>query len=303
MPPLIGVGADAALSQPVSAGAAQRSALNLVHGIAAISPLGVAPGAPTGGPATLVDPFDGTGIGPTNPGNVSEYPGASVPLGMVQFSPDTSPDREVTTGSGYDYADTDISGFSLTHLSGPGCAIYGDIPILPVVGAGARPDPDTAIQPFSHADERASAGNYAVSLGRRKPGQRIGVRLTATTRTALGAFTFPAPPGGGTAATDDLLFKVSDSANGSTASQVHVVGPDELSRLGHQWGLLRHPGQLHPVLRRPVLPELSPPVAHGRTTWWAPRRPVPAQRARGLRGLGEVPVNRVAPAARRSWSR
>jgi predicted alpha-1,2-mannosidase len=225
---LIGVGADAALSQPVSAGAAQRSALNLVRGITAISPLGLAPGAATGGPASLVDPFDGTGIGPTNPGNVSEYPGASVPLGMVQFSPDTSPDRGVTTGSGYDYGDTDISGFSLTHLSGDGCAIYGDIPILPVVGA-VPASPDTAIQPFSHADERASAGNYAVSLGGGGPTHQIGVRLTATTRTALGAFMFPAPPGGGTADADDLLFKVGDSANGSTASQVHVVGSDELS--------------------------------------------------------------------------
>ena len=122
---------------------------------------------------SLVDPFDGTGIGLTNPGNVSEYPGASAPLGMVQFSPDTSPDRGVTTGSGYDYGDTDISGFSLTHLSGDGCAIYGDIPILPVVGS-VPASPDTAIQPFSHADERASAGNYTVSLGGGGPTSRSG---------------------------------------------------------------------------------------------------------------------------------
>jgi hypothetical protein len=93
---LVGVGADAALSQPVSAGAARRPALSLVRGITAISPLGLAPGAASGGPASLVDPIDGTGVGSTNPGNVSEYPGASVPLGMVQFSPDTSPDRGVT---------------------------------------------------------------------------------------------------------------------------------------------------------------------------------------------------------------
>jgi hypothetical protein len=63
--------------------------------------------------------------------------------------------------------------------------------------------------------------------------RRIGVQLTATTRTALGAFVSPAPPvrereqhrghrG------DDLLFKVGDSANGSTASQVHLIGSDEL---------------------------------------------------------------------------
>jgi predicted alpha-1,2-mannosidase len=150
---------------------------------------------------------------------------------MVQFSPDTSPDRQVTTGSGYDYADADISGFSLTHLSGPGCAIYGDVPILPLTGA-APADPDAAVQPFSHANEQASAGNYAVKVGGSGTGQAIGVQLTATTRSALGAFTFPAlaaPADGVTAqGGDDLLFKVSDSANGSTSSRVQVVGNREL---------------------------------------------------------------------------
>ncbi len=128
------------------------------------SPIDLPLGSPTGGPAALVDPEAGTGIGAAAPGNVSEYPGASVPLGMVQFSPDTSPDRGVTTGSGYDYADSEISGFSLTHLSGPGCAIYGDIPILPLTGA-VPADPDTVVQPFSHTTERSSAGNYSVELG------------------------------------------------------------------------------------------------------------------------------------------
>lgn len=178
----------------------------------------------------MVDTEAGTGVGPVAPGNVSEFPGASVPFGMVQFSPDTSPDRAVTTGSGYDYADSQISGFSLTHLSGSGCALYGDVPILPVSGP-LPSDPDGTTQPFSHADESSSAGNYTVGLG---PGgaEGIEVRLTATTRTALGEFTFPAFPAGsgsGPDARDDLLFKASDSANGSSASQVHVDGSDELT--------------------------------------------------------------------------
>jgi len=176
------------------------------------------PGPTSGGPASLVDTLDGTGIGPVAPGNVSEYPGASVPLGMVQFSPDTSPDRQVATGSGYDAADTAISGFSLTHLSGSGCAMYGDVPILPVTG-GVPADPDAATQPFTHAGEVGTAGNYAVTVG--GPGRGVGVRLTATTRTALGSFAFPPGSTG-----DDLLFKVSDSANGSSASAVRVVGTD-----------------------------------------------------------------------------
>lgn len=230
---LTGIGAGTVTSPMTPSGAAQRPAMSVARGITAISPLGLRPGAATGGPADLVDPMDGTGVGPANPGNVSEYPGASVPLGMVQFSPDTSPDRQVTTGSGYDHADNHISGFSLTHLSGDGCAIYGDIPILPVVGAVPR-SPDNAVQPFSHADERASAGNYAVSLGQGDRNRRIGVQLTATTRTALGTFAFPSDPSyrnsnGAVGGSDDLLFKVGDSANGSTASQVRLIGTDELS--------------------------------------------------------------------------
>ncbi len=219
-------GAGAATTDSIHAGAAPTAA----SGDPAGSPIDLPLGATSGGPAALVDPEAGTGIGAAAPGNVSEYPGASVPLGMVQFSPDTSPDRQVTTGSGYDYADANVSGFSLTHLSGPGCAIYGDIPILPVRGP-VPADPDTAVQPFSHADEHSSAGNYAVKLDPASGGQDIGVQLTATTRSALAAFTFPAPPpaaGTNTAGGDELLFKVSDSANGSSASRVQVVGRDEL---------------------------------------------------------------------------
>jgi predicted alpha-1,2-mannosidase len=221
----VGVGTTIVLP---GAGPSAAAAVAAAPGDPAGSPIAVPPGSTSGGPASLVDPEAGTGIGSAAPGNVSEYPGASVPLGMVQFSPDTSPDRQVTTGSGYDYADSHISGFSLTHLSGPGCAIYGDIPILPVSGA-VPVDPDAAVQPFSHVDEQATAGNYAVRLSPGADGQGIGVRLTATTRTAMGAFTYPPSAGSGAqAGSDDVLFKVSDSANGSSASQVRVVGSHEL---------------------------------------------------------------------------
>jgi predicted alpha-1,2-mannosidase len=207
---LTGIGVGVALPAANPARAAPLTSL-----------LGVPLGPTSGGPAALVNPIDGTGVGSENPGNVSEFPGATVPLGMVQFSPDTSPDRQLTTGSGYDYADHEISGFSLTHLSGDGCAIYGDIPILPVTGA-LPADPESALQPFSHGDERATAGNDSVRLGAGPPAQRIGVNLTATARSALGAFAFPAGSG------DALLFKVSDSADGSSASTVRVVGNDAL---------------------------------------------------------------------------
>ena len=107
-----------------------------------------------GDPAGLVNPFAGTGSTPVakgNPGNVGEFPGADLPFGMIQWSPDTTPNR--VDGSGYSYADSHISGFSLTHMSGTGCASYGDVPVLPTVGPiGAHPARTSAS--FSHADER-----------------------------------------------------------------------------------------------------------------------------------------------------
>ena len=138
-----------------------------------------------------------------------------MPFGMLQWSPDTTPDR--TSGGGYSYGDSAISGFSLTHLSGPGCAVYGDIPILPTVGAiGTNPSATRA--PFSHTTEVASPGNYAVTVGKAP----VRVALAVTTRTGLGQFGFP---GTGTA---NVLFKVADSAAGSTRSAVTVVGDDEV---------------------------------------------------------------------------
>src|SRR5579862_5045515 len=95
-------------------------------------------------PATLVDPFigsSGTKIG----GPIDTFPGADVPFGMVQWSPDTPSQN---AGGGYEYADKSITGLSLTHLSGPGCSVFGDFGILPTVGKIA--DPASANQPFAH---------------------------------------------------------------------------------------------------------------------------------------------------------
>ncbi len=167
-------------------------------------------------PASLVDPFAGTGTGAVNPGSIGEFPGADVPFGMMQWSPDTAPDR--ISGSGYSWDDHRISGFSLTHMSGTGCASYGDVPILPTTGAvGSHPNDTT--EPFSHASERAAPGRYSVALG----SPAVTAQLTVTTRTGLSRFTYP------THAPANVLFKVSDSAAGASASAVRVVGNDEVS--------------------------------------------------------------------------
>ncbi|MGV9347136.1 GH92 family glycosyl hydrolase [Streptomyces spiralis] len=131
--------------------------------------------APDGHLTDLVNPF----IGTQNEGNT--YPGAAVPFGMVQFSPDTG------HNTGYDYAQNHIRGFSLVHLSGVGCGLGGDLPVLPTTGDVTETDYAKYQAEFSHDDEQASPGYYRVGL-------RTGIEaeLTATARTGVQRYTFPA---------------------------------------------------------------------------------------------------------------
>jgi predicted alpha-1,2-mannosidase len=156
-------------------------------------------------PASLVNPF----IGTTNLGD--DFPGADVPFGMVQWSPDTP---SAPSGGGYEYNDSSITGFSLTHIAGPGCGAAGDIPILPTVGAVNG----TATDAFSHSNESASAGLYSVNLG-----NGVGVKLTATPRTGLGQFTFPSTTQA------NLLFKMNSSQNGTSNQHFTVVSNTEVT--------------------------------------------------------------------------
>ncbi|WP_051939903.1 GH92 family glycosyl hydrolase [Phaeacidiphilus oryzae] len=164
-------------------------------------------------PAALVDPFAGTGSGGAVVGQVDTFPGASAPFGMLQWSPDT-PSRP--PGGGYSYSDTATTGFSLTHLSGPGCAVAGDFPFLPMTGA-VPADPGAATASFTHGSESAHPGSYAVTAG--------GVRseLAVTERTGVGSFTYPR--------TDQarMLVKVADSANGSSAASFRTIGDREIA--------------------------------------------------------------------------
>jgi predicted alpha-1,2-mannosidase len=187
---------------------------------AATGPLARPAGAAAAGQAgtslaSLVNPFAGTGKGTGTTGSIGEFPGADVPFGMLQWSPDTSPDR--VTGSGYSSGDSAISGFSLTHLSGDGCPAFGDIPILPTTGPLGS-DPAVATEPFSHADESAAPGRYQVALGT----PRTTVQVAVTTRTGLSRLAFPPT------ASANVLFKVSDSAGTVHGAAVRVVGDDEV---------------------------------------------------------------------------
>ncbi|MGX6608108.1 lectin [Micromonosporaceae bacterium Da 78-11] len=168
--------------------------------------------APVTDAASLVNPLLGT----SNAGNT--FPGADAPFGMVQWSPDT-PSRPA--GGNYSYADSTITGFSLNHLSGPGCNATADVPIMPTTGDING----TATSSFSHADESASAGAYAVTLG-----NGIKTELTTTLRTGVARFTFPAT------SKANLLFKLRSAATTTDAQSFTKVSDTEISgwiRSGH----------------------------------------------------------------------
>ena len=128
-------------------------------------------------------------LGTSGHGHV--YPGAAVPFGFVQVSPDTM-NVSWDGCSGYNHADTNLLGFSFNHLTGTGCPDMGNILLMPVVG-------DLKLLPenipaaglptrFSHEQETARPGYYRVFL----PEYRVNVELTATVRAGLQRYTFPA---------------------------------------------------------------------------------------------------------------
>jgi predicted alpha-1,2-mannosidase len=133
------------------------------------------------------------------------YPGATVPFGAVQLSPDTDEQPHNLGGkynkdaykycAGYQYDDSEIVGFSHTHFSGTGHSDLGDFLIMPTLGPlqlepGAKGDPKSGFRSaFSHANETAEAGYYKVRLD----DDNIIAEMTATTRVGFHQYTFPNP--------------------------------------------------------------------------------------------------------------
>ncbi|HEX4220728.1 MAG TPA: GH92 family glycosyl hydrolase, partial [Pseudonocardiaceae bacterium] len=163
----------------------------------------------------LVNPIIGTS------GGVDTFPGPDVPFGMIQWSPDTSPTRPIA--GGYDYQDSQISGFSLTHLSGAGCGAEGDVPILPYVGS-LPADPTSVTTPFRHDSETTQAGYYAVTTG--AEADAVTTELSTTARAGIGRFTFPS------STQSHLVFKLDGGTwpgqpvDGTSAS---IIGGRELA--------------------------------------------------------------------------
>ncbi len=176
------------------------SAAALVAALTAVAPPTAASAAVD--PVDLVNPFVGT----QNFGNT--FPGASAPFGMVQVSPDTGGQ------GGYDYKQSSILGFSQTHLSGVGCEVAGELPLMPTTGAVTSSDHDAYRSAYSHTDEEAEPGYYRVGLAR----YGIDAELTATQRTGWQRYTFPA--------TDqaNVLFNTGKANQTVFDSEIHVVG-------------------------------------------------------------------------------
>lgn len=137
-------------------------------------------------PVDYVNPFIGTS------GHGHTFPGATLPFGMVQLSPDTGT-SEWDWCSGYHWSDRSLLGFSHTHLSGTGCPDLGDILFAPLSGSlklspGTKDHPETGYRStFSHTNEQASPGYYKVKLD-----SGVQAELTATEHVGMHRYTFPA---------------------------------------------------------------------------------------------------------------
>src|SRR3954447_4253408 len=175
------------------------AALLLVVSVGAASPAEARAAAED--PVALVHPFVGT----QNFGNT--FPGASAPFGMVQVSPDTGGQ------GGYDYKQSTIYGFSQTHLSGVGCGVAGELPIMPTTGA-ITTDPAAYRSAYSHDDEQASPGYSRVGLSK----YQSSAELTATARTGWQRYTFPST---GAA---NVLFNTGKANQSVFDSEIHLVG-------------------------------------------------------------------------------
>jgi predicted alpha-1,2-mannosidase len=186
--------------------------------------------------AALVDIRIGTG------GHGHTFPGATLPFGAVQLSPDTFNDQWDWC-SGYHISDTSIMGFSHTHLSGTGCGDLLDFLVMPGTGEskivpGPRSDPDSGYRSrFSHDDEHAEPGFYSVLL------KDYGIRaeLTATERAGLHRYTFPT--GNGAPTTGHIIVDLEHSYayNGQSAvvtASLASTAPDTLAggRTTKAWG-------------------------------------------------------------------
>jgi predicted alpha-1,2-mannosidase len=160
--------------------------------------------------ASFADLFVGTQTNSQNDGGHT-LPGATRPFGMIYWSPDS------VEGPFYRYERAATRGFSLTHLSGPGCGVYGDVPLMPILGLPIMPPPvrsTTYSATFKHNDEVAQPGYYSVKLD-----SGIEVRIAAEVHSGIAEIGYPE----GTDA-HTLLIDLSRNLNQVHDAQIDIKG-------------------------------------------------------------------------------
>ncbi len=171
-----------------------------------------------------VDPFIGTG------GHGHTYPGAVVPFGMVQLSPDGDVEGWDWC-SGYHDSDRNLMGFSHTHLSGTGIGDMGDVLLMPFTGEefwtpGPKDNPDAGFRSrFDKNTEEASPGYYAVDL----LDHQVKVELTATERAGFQRYTFPVD------SVPKLILDLNHGIGWDEATETYFESPEDGLILGHRF--------------------------------------------------------------------
>lgn len=169
---------------------------------------------------TYVDPFIGTG------GHGHTFPGAVVPFGMVQLSPD-NPSKGWDWTSGYHYSDNQLLGFSHTHLSGTGVGDLLDILVMPFRGDYQKRrnnELKRVVTTYSHDQESASPGYYSLEL----PQEKVEAELTATERTGVHRYQFK----GSEAAKILIDLGYAQNYDKSVATYMRVI--DEQTLVGYR---------------------------------------------------------------------
>ena len=163
-----------------------------------------------------IDPMIGTG------GHGHTYPGATVPFGMVQLSPDNG-DEGWDWCSGYNYSSPAIAGFSHLHLSGTGCGDWTDISVMP--NTSLINDTFRFYKvPFSHKNEKASAGFYSVQLD-----NGIKVSLTTTARCGFHKYEFPK------GSTPFVRFQLNYMINWDSTVKTRILKQDDSTIVGYRY--------------------------------------------------------------------
>ena len=163
-----------------------------------------------GDPVTQVDPFIGTQTS-SQLDNGNTIPGATRPFGMLYWSPDPA------DGEFYRYEHPATRGFSLMHLSGPGCGVFGDVPIFPMLGLPSQPPPLLPLSykaGYSHTDEVAEPGYYSLKLD-----SGIQVQIAADVHSGISELHYPTNGGAPT-----ILFDLSRNLDRMADARIKIEG-------------------------------------------------------------------------------